>query len=156
MDAACRTALTDAKRDVDFVRLDATAFRSARNESIDYAVIEKTTEIAVVKGRFRWSDVGAWDAIWQVSEHDGEGNAIHGDGVILASHDGDFVPQVDALLQMGRRVGVLCFREFLSAQLAELDGIEIYDLESDVEAFNAALPRVRIIPLGSFDPSRYL
>ena len=86
-----------------------------------------------------------------------EAIGAQGDGdVILASHDGDFVPQVDALLQMGRRVGVLCFREFLSAQLAELDGIEIYDLESDVEAFNAALPRVRIIPLGSFDPSRYL
>lgn len=76
--------------------------------------------------------------------------------VILASHDGDFVPQVEALLRQGRRVAVLCFREFLSAQLAELDGIEIYDLESDVEAFNAALPRVRIIELEAFDPTRYL
>ncbi|SNU02120.1 uncharacterized protein SAMN06298212_12527 [Ruaniaceae bacterium KH17] len=76
--------------------------------------------------------------------------------VLLASHDGDFVPQVEALLQQGRRVGVLCFREFLSAQLAELDGIEIYDLESDVQAFNTALPRVKIIPLYQFDPTKYL
>lgn len=41
----------------------------------------------MVKGRFRWSDVGAWDAIWQVSDRDDEGNAVHGDGVIPASRD---------------------------------------------------------------------
>lgn len=94
-------------------------------------------------------DVGIQRTLEAISAQ-GEGD------VILASHDGDFVPQVESLLRQGRRVGVLCFREFLSAQLAELEGIEVYDLESDVEAFNAVLPRVRIIPLASFDPKRYL
>lgn len=83
--AAAAEAVDKASEDIGFVRLDPEAFSAARKTSIDYAVIEKTHEIAVVKGRFRWSDVGAWDAIWQVSERDDEGNAVHGDGVVLAS-----------------------------------------------------------------------
>lgn len=81
----------------------------------------------------------------------------HGD-VVLASHDGDYIPQVERLLDAGRKVGVLCFREFLNGQLADLTerGLQIYDLEDDLGAFNAVLPRVRIIPLAAFDPSRYL
>ncbi|MBS1181084.1 MAG: manC1 [Proteobacteria bacterium] len=84
---AASEAVDKASEDLGFIRLDPDSFLAARKTSIDYAVIEKTAEMAVVKGRFRWSDVGAWDAIWQVSDHDGDGNAIHGDGVILASHD---------------------------------------------------------------------
>ncbi|UNX55319.1 NYN domain-containing protein [Georgenia sp. TF02-10] len=78
--------------------------------------------------------------------------------VVLASHDGDYIPQVAALLDAGRRVSVVCFREFLNAQLAELTGrgLQVFDLEDDLRAFNAVLPRVRIIPLAAFDPTRYL
>ncbi|TDE94169.1 NYN domain-containing protein [Occultella glacieicola] len=78
--------------------------------------------------------------------------------VLLASHDGDFVPQVERLLDGERRVGVLCFREFVSAKLSDLTdrGLTLYDLEDDLNAFNAPLPRVRIIPLEAFDPLRYL
>lgn len=83
--AAATEAVDKASEDIGFVRLDPEAFSAARKTSIDYAVIEKTHEIAVVKGRFRWSDVGAWDAIWQISERDDDGNAVHGDGVLVAS-----------------------------------------------------------------------
>ncbi|OKL54742.1 nuclease [Bowdeniella nasicola] len=78
--------------------------------------------------------------------------------VLLASHDGDFIPQVEALLDNGSRVGVLCFREFLNAKLAALDekGLEIFDLETDVKAFQVALPRVKIIPLSEFRPEEFL
>lgn len=78
--------------------------------------------------------------------------------VLLASHDGDFLPQLEALLDGDRRVGVLCFREFVNAKITELTsaGLELFDLEDDVAAFNTPLPRVRIIPLESFDPLRYL
>ncbi|MEY2533348.1 MAG: putative heme uptake system protein [bacterium] len=75
--------------------------------------------------------------------------------VLLASHDGDFAPDVAALLRDGaRRVGVIGFRELISTALAELtaDGLELYDLEDDVRAFTVALPRIRVIPIESFDP----
>ena len=78
----------------------------------------------------------------------------HGD-VLLASHDGDFAPQVAALLQApGRRVGVIAFRELISGALSELaaQGLEIHDLEDDVGAFTVALPRIRVIPIERFDP----
>lgn len=82
----------------------------------------------------------------------------HGGDVLLASHDGDFVDHVEALLDTDRRVGVLGFQEFMNARFAELrdDGLEFYDLEGDVDCFTTLLPRVRIIPLDSFDPLRFL
>ena len=75
--------------------------------------------------------------------------------VLLASHDGDFAPQVAALAgDPARRVGLLGFRETMSGSLNDLvaDGVELYDLEDDVGAFTVALPRVRVIPIDRFDP----
>jgi putative heme uptake system protein len=77
--------------------------------------------------------------------------------VLLASHDGDFAPQLGELLGVGdgvRRVGVLGFRELISSQLRELvdDGLEMYDLEDDVGAFTVPLPRIKVIPIERFDP----
>ncbi len=78
--------------------------------------------------------------------------------VLLASHDGDFLPQVTALLDGTRRVGVVGFREYLSSGYSALAdrGLQLFDLEDDARCFTVALPRVRIIPLASFDPLRYL
>ena len=78
--------------------------------------------------------------------------------VLLASHDGDFLPQITALLDGRRRVGVLGFREYLSSAYSALAdrGLRLYDLEDDARCFTVALPRVRIIPIASFDPLRYL
>jgi len=85
-----------------------------------------------------------------------EALAERGEGdVLLASHDGDFAPQIADLLRDGeRRVGVIGFRELISTALAELtsEGLELYDLEDDVGAFTVALPRIRVIPIERFDP----
>jgi putative heme uptake system protein len=75
-----------------------------------------------------------------------------GGDMMLASHDGDFAPQVETLLAGDRRVGVLGFRELISSALRELDGLEIYDLEDDVGAFTVPLPRIKVIPIERFDP----
>lgn len=74
--------------------------------------------------------------------------------VVLGSHDADFAEDLAALLD-GRRVAQLGFREFTSTSLV-MDGVEQLDLEYDVRAFNAELPRVRIIPLEEFDPTYFL
>ena len=79
--------------------------------------------------------------------------------VLLASHDGDFLPQNEALLDDDdRRVGLLGVREFVNARFTELEqhGLVMYDLEADADAFTTMLPRVRIIPIEEFDPLRYL
>lgn len=81
-----------------------------------------------------------------------------GADVLLASHDGDFIPQVEALLDRGHKVGLMCFREFVNTQMAQLEekGLTFYDLEENVGAFNTMLPRVRIIPISDFNPLRYI
>ena len=78
-----------------------------------------------------------------------------GDDVLLCSHDGDFAPQLDRLIGAGVRVGLVGLREYMSTQLTGL-GLEVHDLEDDVDAFLAPLPRVRIIPIAEFDPERFL
>jgi putative heme uptake system protein len=77
--------------------------------------------------------------------------------VVLVSNDGDFVEQVEALLD-GRRVAVVGFTEFRNHGFSALaaQGLEAYDLEHDVGAFNERLPRVRIIPVDEFDPEQFL
>lgn len=76
--------------------------------------------------------------------------------VVLASHDGDFLPQLGKLCDGSRRVGVIGFGEFANAGLRKLPGVEFFDLEYDVEAFNTPLPRVRIIAIDDFDPLEFL
>ena len=78
MAQAVEAAVADAADDLGFVRLDETAFGQATQKSIDYAVMEKTTHAAVVEGRFRWSDIGSWDAVFDVASRDAGGNAASG------------------------------------------------------------------------------
>jgi mannose-1-phosphate guanylyltransferase/mannose-6-phosphate isomerase len=81
--SAAEAAVTKASVDLGFVSLEGEAFASAPQKSIDYAVMEKTSQAAVVEGRFRWSDIGSWDAVFAVSQHDGAGNALHGPAVVF-------------------------------------------------------------------------
>lgn len=77
--------------------------------------------------------------------------------VVLVSNDGDFVDDMGALLD-GRRLGVVGFVEFRNSRYSELvdRGLETFDIEHDVHAFNARLPRVRVIPIDEFDPADIL
>jgi mannose-1-phosphate guanylyltransferase/mannose-6-phosphate isomerase len=76
-------AVANAKRDLDFLLLDAESFAQAKKISIDYAVMERTQKAAIVAGHFGWSDVGGWGAVWELSEKKENGNAIDGRGYVL-------------------------------------------------------------------------
>jgi mannose-1-phosphate guanylyltransferase/mannose-6-phosphate isomerase len=78
MAQAAATAVARAKVDLGFVRLDSEAFAQAPQQSIDYALMEKTTRAAVVESRFRWSDIGSWDAVFAAAAADEAGNALSG------------------------------------------------------------------------------
>jgi mannose-1-phosphate guanylyltransferase / mannose-6-phosphate isomerase len=77
--AAAENAWQSAARDLDFVRLGAEAFSTCPAVSVDYAVMERTREAAVVQTDMGWSDVGSWSALWEVAEKDANGNALRGD-----------------------------------------------------------------------------
>ena len=76
-------AVKAATRDLDFLRLDPDAFAKAVGKSVDYAVMEKSALAAVVPSTFLWSDIGAWNAIWELAEKDPAGNAAQGDAVFF-------------------------------------------------------------------------
>lgn len=85
--AACRAALDGGQSDLDFFRLDATAFAVAPSISIDYAVMERTDMAAVVPCDIGWTDVGAWSALWDVGSKDADGNVLVGDVLMEGASD---------------------------------------------------------------------
>lgn len=76
---ACELAMVDTQSDCDFIRLDKSAFETCADDSIDYAVMEKTENAVVVPMDCGWSDVGSWSSLWEVSDKDEFGNACRGD-----------------------------------------------------------------------------
>lgn len=79
---ACESALAGAHNDLDFVRLDCAAFTVCPSESIDYAIMEHTHKAAVIPADMGWNDIGAWDALWAMSNKDDAGNALRGDVIV--------------------------------------------------------------------------
>ncbi|MDP2562094.1 mannose-1-phosphate guanylyltransferase/mannose-6-phosphate isomerase [Psychrobium sp. 1_MG-2023] len=77
--AACAKAIAVQSADMDFVRVDKAAFEACPDESIDYAVMEKTQDAVVIPMDAGWNDVGGFSALWEVSNKDGNGNALFGD-----------------------------------------------------------------------------
>jgi len=84
--AAVRAAVEGDSRDLDFVRLGA-AFAGAPSISIDHAVMERTERAAVVPCDPGWSDVGAWDSLWDISAKDASGNATSGPVSLLGARN---------------------------------------------------------------------
>jgi mannose-1-phosphate guanylyltransferase/mannose-6-phosphate isomerase len=78
MAAAAEEAVAKAKRSGSTIFLDAEAFARAPAKSIDYALMERTDKCWVVPARFRWSDLGTWDALLDIGSADSEGNVIEG------------------------------------------------------------------------------
>lgn len=81
---ACEKAMAGVDPDLDFVRVDEREFLACPDESIDYAVMEKTADAVVVPMDAGWSDVGSWSSLWDISDKDPDGNVFHGD---VIGHD---------------------------------------------------------------------
>jgi mannose-1-phosphate guanylyltransferase len=79
---ACESALANTSKDEDFIRIDKGAFEKCPDESIDYAVMEKTADAVVVPLDAGWSDIGSWSALWDVNNKDSNGNAAIGDSIM--------------------------------------------------------------------------
>jgi mannose-1-phosphate guanylyltransferase/mannose-6-phosphate isomerase len=80
--AAMKKATSGSKSDLDFTRVDTEAFCVSASDSIDYAVMEHTTEAIVVPLNAGWSDIGSWNALWEISKKDEHCNTLVGDVVV--------------------------------------------------------------------------
>jgi mannose-1-phosphate guanylyltransferase/mannose-6-phosphate isomerase len=91
--AASEVAFRTGRADAAFLRFDSAAFAAIPAESIDYAVMEPASRagsgiaIQMVPLDAGWSDLGAWDAVWQVGARDDSGNSTHGDTLVRDSRN---------------------------------------------------------------------
>jgi mannose-1-phosphate guanylyltransferase / mannose-6-phosphate isomerase len=123
--AAVAAALESAGADLGFVTLDADAFARAAAKSIDYAVMERTARAAVMPVSYGWSDVGSWQAVWELSVRDAGENAAHGPAVFVDTR-GSYVAtekQLVALLGLENVVVVTTADAVLVARREQSDGL---------------------------------
>ncbi|MBE0623817.1 MAG: mannose-1-phosphate guanylyltransferase/mannose-6-phosphate isomerase [Burkholderiales bacterium] len=94
---AVAAAWQATKRGETPVTIDAESFARIADISVDYAVMEKAARVAVVPGRFDWSDIGSWQALGDLVPADASGNRVQGEAVLVDSKD-CFVRSEDRLV----------------------------------------------------------
>ena len=95
--AACESSMQDTTHDLDFTRINKQAFSSCPSESIDYAVLEVTSDAVVVPMQAGWNDIGSWSSLWDISEKDKDGNVNYGD-VLLHNSQNCYIKTDKALV----------------------------------------------------------
>lgn len=73
---ACENAMSVVDPDLDFIRVDEASFLACPEESVDYAVMERTADAVVMPMDAGWSDVGSWSSLWEISAHTAEETSI--------------------------------------------------------------------------------
>jgi mannose-1-phosphate guanylyltransferase/mannose-6-phosphate isomerase len=122
---AIEKAVETAGRDIGFVTLEREAFARATAKSIDYAVMERTKHAAVMPVSFGWSDVGSWQAVWELSPRDGAENAAHGSALFVDAKGCyvDSEKQLVALYGLENVVVVATADAVLVARRDDADGL---------------------------------
>ena len=154
LDAITR-AVASPGRDGLFVRPSAEAFAEAESISIDHGIMEKTARGVVVPVQMQWSDVGAWDAVWNLGPKDASNNVVQGDIVAvdtrnsLLRSDGKAVVAALGLDEMA----VIAVSD--AVFVAPLDRVaevkELVDRLKDAERDWVALPAKVARPWGSYE-----
>ena len=80
----CEKAINNKTEDLDFIRIPKDIFKNCPDDSIDYAVMEKTSDSVVIQLDAGWSDIGSWSSLYEVSEKDDSNNVLVGD---VIAHD---------------------------------------------------------------------
>lgn len=78
----CERAVDSMSKDADFLRLGARAYSDCPDIAIDYALMERTRHAGMVTLNAGWSDIGSWSSVWEINDHDAQGNSVRGDAVI--------------------------------------------------------------------------
>ncbi len=124
---ACRAAYKKAKPDLNFMRLDEGAWSACAEDSIDYAVMEKADNVAVIPMDCVWSDIGSFSSLWEILPKDEHGNVLHGE-IINIDSSGNLVhthkQQVVALVGMQNTVVIESKDALLVADKAHAQAVK--------------------------------
>ena len=133
--APVREALEKARPDLGFLRLDETAWAAAPENSIDYAIMEKAADVAVVPVDCGWSDLGAWDAVWREMGPDARGVAMSGNVTEIGCTDSLLRSEEDGPRLVGVNLDGI-------AVVAMRDAVLVAD-KSDLQAIKAAVAKLK-------------
>ena len=131
--AAAKACVALLELDGGVGRLDRETFAQAKKISLDYAVMEHTQKAAVLPAAFAWSDLGAWDAIWEASIRDHDGNAqdgdvdLHGATNVLVRTSGPYVGVIgvsDIVVVVEADAVLVCHRKDSQAVKTLVDGLK--------------------------------
>lgn len=95
--SACIAAMKHTSQDLEFHRIDQEEFIKCPDDSIDYAVMEKTNDAYVVPLDVRWSDIGSWSALWDIAAKDAGNNVCRGD-VLTTDTTNCYITSMDKLV----------------------------------------------------------
>ncbi|HEY6093521.1 MAG TPA: mannose-1-phosphate guanylyltransferase/mannose-6-phosphate isomerase [Gallionellaceae bacterium] len=124
--AAAQQAWQRSSRDMDFCRLDETAFAACPSDSIDYAVMERTQLAAMVTVDIGWSDIGSWSSLAEVCQQDARGNALRGD--VFAAETSSSYVRADS-----RMVAAIGVKDLVIVETADAVLVMHKDFAQDVK-----------------------
>jgi mannose-1-phosphate guanylyltransferase/mannose-6-phosphate isomerase len=152
--ALCREALAKSQNDMSGVKLDQDSYNRMGNQPFDKAIMEKTDKGAVVACDIGWSDLGSWEALWQIEKKDDQQNSLIG-SVVIRDVEGSYIhsygPAI-AVMGVSDLVVVATKDSVLIAPRARSQ--DVRELIGDIEGMDGALalehPRV-MRPWGSYE-----
>ena len=123
--AAVTKAVASAGKDLGFVTLDPAEFARSDTKSIDHAVMERTNRAVVMPVSYGWSDMGSWQAVWELSARDAEENAARGSAIFVDSRKSYVASekQLVALLGLDNIVVVVSDDAILVARREDGEGL---------------------------------
>jgi mannose-1-phosphate guanylyltransferase/mannose-6-phosphate isomerase len=136
---AVAASVAKAGSDLGFVTLAPEPFAQARAVSIDFAVMERTTRAAVVPVSFGWSDVGSWQAVWELAQRDSRGNAARGEALFLET-SGSYVAADKALVALLGVENLVVIATEDAVLVAQRDNLG--EMKQLVEKIKAAAPQL--------------
>jgi mannose-1-phosphate guanylyltransferase/mannose-1-phosphate guanylyltransferase/mannose-6-phosphate isomerase len=141
-------------KDLDFTRVDGEAFKACPDDSIDYAIMEKTDLAMVVPLDAGWSDVGSWSSLWEESEQDLNGNVNRGDVISHDSHNNLFFSDNKLIAAVGVDDLVIVDTQdavMVSSKSRVQEVKEIVTLLKEQKRTEATVHREVSRPWGSYD-----
>ncbi|MEQ8664769.1 MAG: mannose-1-phosphate guanylyltransferase/mannose-6-phosphate isomerase [Rhodospirillales bacterium] len=127
---ACRKALSDATKDLDYLRLERKAFISCPSLSFDRAVLESTDAAVVLPLELPWSDASSWQALWRAGDQDADGNVIRGQAITRNTRNTMIMTDGTLVAALGLENVVVVVTDD-SVLVADLEGAS--DVESVLE-----------------------
>ncbi|MBL4572801.1 MAG: mannose-1-phosphate guanylyltransferase/mannose-6-phosphate isomerase [Gammaproteobacteria bacterium] len=151
---SCHKAYASLERGEDFQLIPESVFASCRSDSIDYAVMEKTSSAVVVPLDAGWNDLGAWDSMWEVQAKDEHGNALSGDVLTFDVRDSYIQSQSRLVAVAGIRdiVVVETADAVLVTQRSQVQSVKhLVQQLQDHEREEGTLHRLVYRPWGSYE-----